>query len=217
MRRPRQAAAAAALALAAAVAGAAPACAGGSQARGAGDGAPEPGCVERRLAEGTAYRYDPGTVLAFSHGVAAAHPHLAGLVEAVAEHERRAPRPERLDPAGPRDAPADTSLVYALALADLAARPDLATPDAVALLTDAAAGAGVAGGDRSAGADARPTGGPGGMAGVVRLLTSDRRVVDAGDPALAELSALVWEQQRAVAGAGMVDARHAGCEPDPRP
>lgn len=164
--------------------------------------APEPSCADRRIAEASAYRYDPAGAIAVAHGIAESHPELQGIVDAVAEHQRRRPDTERLVITDRRAMPAGVSFVYTMVLVDLAARPDLATPRAIAILEDAAAGP-----DDDAAADSRGRG----MLGIYLLITDSRRVLESADPEVAQLSDLVDRQAEAVEDAGVHDILWTEC------
>lgn len=163
---------------------------------------PEPTCADRRIAEASAHRYDPAGAIAVGHGIAESHPELKGIAAAVADHQRRRPDTERMVITDRRAMPADVSFVYTMVLVDLAARPDLATPEAIAVLEDAAVGP-----DDDASAEFLG----GGMIGVYRLITDSRRLLKVANAEVAELSNLVDRQAEAVEDAGVHDILWTEC------
>lgn len=168
--------------------------------------APGPSCADQRIAEASAYRYDPATAIAVSHGIAESHPGVKGIVDVVADHQRHAPDAERLVVTDRRAMPADVSFVYIMVLVNLAARPDLATPETISILRSAAVGPA-----DDAEAEVRGRG----MLGITQLMTDDQRVLEADDPGVAELSTLIYHQGRAVEDGGMQDILSTGCARDP--
>lgn len=166
--------------------------------------ASQPSCADRRIAEASAYRYDPAGAIAVAHGIAESHPELQGIVDAVADHQRRRPDTERMVITDRRAMPAEVSLVYTMVLVDLAARPDLATPDAITILEQAATSP-----DEAADAWDR------GMLGIYLLMTDSERLLDTSDPQIIELSSLVDRQAEAVEDAGVDDIRWTECARPP--
>jgi len=162
--------------------------------------AAQPSCADRRIAEASAYRYDPASAIAVGHGIGESHPELQGIVDAVADHQRRRPDTERMVITDRRAMPAEVSFVYTMVLVDLAARPDLATPEAIAILEEAATSP-----DHAADAWDR------GMLGIYRLMTDSKRLLETADPQIIELSYLVDRQTEAVEDAGVDDIRWTEC------
>ena len=162
--------------------------------------APEPSCADRRIAEASAYRYDPAGAIAVAHGIAESHPELQGIVDAVADHQRRRPDTERMIITDRRAMPAEVSFAYTMVLVNLAARAELATPGAIALVEEAATSP-----DDAADAGDR------GMLGIYLLMTDSERLLDASDRQIFELSHLVDRQTEAVEDAGVGDIRWTEC------
>ena len=157
-----------------------------------GGAASRPDCARYRLAAATGFRHDPALAIAVSRSVAAASPYLVDLVEATAAHQARYPDVESVT-VGPDMPDADPSLVYVTVVADLASRPDLATPEVLTALESAAHA--------------------GGIAGVHSLIvdTGTHPPDLRGGAALTELRALVANQRAAVTDAGMVGVPSASC------
>jgi hypothetical protein len=149
-------------------------------------------CAEVRLATATGFRHDPGLALAVSRTILTTSPELAGIVDAVADHQRAYPDVASLV-VGPGMAPGEPSLVFLAVMIDLSGRPDLATPAVVATLERAAAS--------------------GGFAGVHELIvgTGPPPDDDRGGRALAELRRLVRQQRGAVAAAGLASLPDGAC------
>lgn len=156
-------------------------------------------CADERLADGTAYRHDPGLALAVTRGLAATNPDLAPIFEGAADFQAANPDHESVtltdDTRGPEGA-----FHYVLVLANLDANPDLATPELLDTLTRVA----------------RRDGMLGVYVLVARRATSDedeRRRAAAG-PALDELRELQSQQLAALDDAGIVPLPRADCPHD---
>jgi hypothetical protein len=160
-----------------------------------------PACVESRLSEGTAYRYDPPTAIALSHAIAASHPQLAGIVNAVAEYQQQAPHPEpeTILSVDYDDSFAEGTMIYMLTIVDLASRPDLATPEVIALFEEIAA--------------KPPTqhGFPGGLGGVAARARDTLWLFETNVPGAVELSMLIHDQMQGVRDAGVLSLPSGLC------
>jgi hypothetical protein len=149
------------------------------------------------MSQADAYRYDPATAIAVSRGIARSHPEFEGIVDAVAEHQRRHPVTDRFT-TREGGLPADISFTYVMVLVNLVAQPDLANPATLAILEDTAKGPTADSGDS-------------GIRGIFRLMTDSERILEAGDTGIAELSNLVDVQTDALEDAGIVDILWTAC------
>src|SRR5262245_34970353 len=128
-----------------------------------------PRCLEPRLAAGDVYPVDRGLALAVTRGIASDHPAVAPLVDAVTDYEAAHPIASEDTFGGGRLGTGDP-LRYTLTVIALAERPDLARPELITDLVEAAAGrdsslryAGMAGVNEFMATSAYPPDGHGGQ------------------------------------------------------